>query len=310
MMPKQLIKQKILYAVLDWGYGHVTRSIGIIRELVAQENHITLACNSEQELLFKSYFPDVNYVQLEGYQLSFGGKGNWSWDLWKQRRSFLKTIQLEHHFVNDFCQKNDIDVIISDHRYGFYSGQITSIFVTHQLHLPISNFFFFIQAWHEKQLRKFSTIWVLDDKQSCLAGKLSKSIQHPSLCYIGWKSRFLKQGHVPVKFDYLIVISGPKPYSEQFLDEILLKLNFTDKKVAIIHPISVKILTQSNNFTLFKTENLREQDQLFYESETIISRAGYSTLMDLKILDKKGILFPTKGQKEQEYLAEYNKLNF
>lgn len=310
MKYQEIKSKKILYAALDWGYGHVTRSIGIIRELVAQGNHITLACNSEQALLFKSYFPDVNYVQLEGYQLNFGGKGNWSWDLWKQRRSFLNTIKIEHNFVNDFCQKNAIDVIISDHRYGFYSRQLPSIFVTHQLHLPISKLFFFIQTWHEKQLRKFNSLWVLDDTQSSLAGKLSKSIKHNDLHYIGWKSRFLRQNHVPIKFDYLLVISGPKPYSEQFLNEILPKFNFTDKKVAILHPISVKILAQNNNFTLFKTENLREQDQLFYESETIISRTGYSTLMDLKILDKKGILFPTKGQKEQEYLAEYNKLNF
>jgi hypothetical protein len=129
------------------------------------------------------------------------------------------------------------------------------------------------------------------------------------LYYLGWKSRFLKQDHVLIKFDYLIVISGPKPYSEQFLDEIILKFNLTDKKVAILYPISVRISSQNNNFTVFKTENLREQDRLFYESGTIISRSGYSTLMDLKILDKKGILFPTKGQQEQKYLAKLHQLN-
>jgi UDP:flavonoid glycosyltransferase YjiC (YdhE family) len=141
MLPREINKQKILYAALDWGYGHVTRSIGIIRELHENGNYITIACNSEQELLFKSYFPDVSCVRLEGYELNFGGKGNWSWDLWKQRRSILKTIKLEYDFVENYCQKNDIDIIISDHRYGFYSRQIPSIFVTHQLHLPISKLF-------------------------------------------------------------------------------------------------------------------------------------------------------------------------
>ena len=120
---------------------------------------------------------------------------------------FFKAIKLEHEFVKNYCDTHDVDVLISDHRYGFYSHQIPSIFVTHQLHLPISKLFFFIQTWHEKQLRKFSTIWVLDDKQSSLAGKLSRVIQHKYLHYIGWKSRLLEKQNIAKKFDYLIVIS-------------------------------------------------------------------------------------------------------
>lgn len=308
MIPKQVNEQRILYAALDWGYGHVTRSIGIIQELLAQGNILTVACDSEQKGVFKSYFPDISFIHLDGYRLNFGGKGNWSWDLWKQRTSFLKMIKLEYDFVNDFCQKNNINLIISDHRYGFYHTKVPSVFVTHQLHLPISKLFFFVQYWHEKQLRKFNYLWVLDDEQSSMAGKLSKRVKHPNLCYIGWKSRFLNKQTVPKKYDYLIVISGPKPYSEQFLDEILLKFNFANKKVAVLYPVSIEILVPNDNFTLFKTDNLRKQDQLFYESETIISRAGYSTLMDLKMLGKKGILFPAKGQKEQEYLAGFHLL--
>ena len=40
------------------------------------------------------------------------------------------------------------------------------------------------------------------------------------------------------------------------------------------------------------------------QSPLVIARSGYSTIMDLAVLGKKGILVPTPGQTEQEYLAD------
>jgi len=40
------------------------------------------------------------------------------------------------------------------------------------------------------------------------------------------------------------------------------------------------------------------------ETPVIISRSGYSTIMDLVRLNKSAILIPTPGQTEQEYLAK------
>jgi UDP-N-acetylglucosamine:LPS N-acetylglucosamine transferase len=40
-------------------------------------------------------------------------------------------------------------------------------------------------------------------------------------------------------------------------------------------------------------------------SEIILSRPGYSTVMDLAVLGKKAIFIPTPGQTEQEYLGKY-----
>jgi predicted glycosyltransferase len=40
-------------------------------------------------------------------------------------------------------------------------------------------------------------------------------------------------------------------------------------------------------------------------AEYVISRSGYTTVMDLVKLKKKSILVPTPGQTEQEYLAGY-----
>lgn len=300
----KLHNKTILYSALDWGFGHVTRSIGIIKDLLNQENKVIVACNEEQKLLFKSYFPDLEYVFLEGYNFQFSGKGSWSWDLWKQRKSFFKTIKGEQQFVENYCRENKVDLVVSDHRYGFYLENKASVFVTHQVHLPIPKRHFFIQKWHEKQMKKFSSLWILDDEKNPLAGKLSQAISHKNLSYLGLKSRFSKSDIQAVKYDYLIVVSGPLPYSEQFLDEVKQKVDFTGKKVAVLHPDSLEINSRNEAWTYCPASDLKVNDTLFYESETIVSRSGYSTLMDLKVLNKKSILFPTKGQKEQEYLLE------
>jgi hypothetical protein len=47
-----------------------------------------------------------------------------------------------------------------------------------------------------------------------------------------------------------------------------------------------------------------ELAQVLLQSEYIISRSGYTTVMELLSLQKKSILIPTPGQTEQEYLAK------
>jgi hypothetical protein len=305
-MIESIRDKKILYAALDWGFGHVTRSIGIIRELISQNNEVIIACSEEQKVLFVSYFPEVQFVFLEGYNFKFSGKGTWTWDLWKQRKSFFQSIKSENDFVNNFCKSKNIELIISDHRYGFYSNEVESIFVTHQINLPLSKLYFFVRKWHEKQLKKFNDIWVLDDVNSSLAGKLSKNNRHLKLNYIGWKSRFHEKDLTEIKYDYLIVVSGPKPYSEQFIDEIKSKIDLSNKRIAVLHPNSIKFRQKNEAWDYFQANDLKQNDELFYESRSIISRCGYSTLMDLKILKKDAILIPTKGQKEQEYLKIFH----
>ncbi|MCE3296144.1 MAG: glycosyltransferase 28 domain protein [Crocinitomicaceae bacterium] len=316
MQISEVHDKRILYAVLDWGLGHVTRSIGIIRQLEDQGNTVIIACNKEQKQVFVSYLPELIYEELEGYNFRFSGKGNWGWDLWKQRSRFLGAVKKEAQSAKDLCRKQDIELVVSDHRYGFRVEGIPSVFVTHQLHLPIPKIAFLVQRWHEKRLRKFTSLWVLDDEKNTLAGKLSKPLKHPDLNYIGWYSRFeLKKPEnlkVPLKktqhYDYLIVLSGPEPYSLQLFAEISRKIDFRDKKVAVLHPASLKIKNKNKNFNYFPAKQLKKNDELFFQSDCIISRSGYSTIMDIRVLGKKAILIPTKGQKEQEYLSRYLKL--
>ena len=55
--------------------------------------------------------------------------------------------------------------------------------------------------------------------------------------------------------------------------------------------------------------NATELNTAITQSELIICRPGYSTVMDLAKLEKKAFFIPTPGQTEQEYLAANFKQN-
>ncbi|MGB0896158.1 MAG: glycosyltransferase, partial [Flavobacteriaceae bacterium] len=60
-----------------------------------------------------------------------------------------------------------------------------------------------------------------------------------------------------------------------------------------------------NNITIYNFMTSNQLEESIAKSEVIISRSGYTTLMDLAVLEKKAFFIPTPGQSEQEYLAEH-----
>jgi UDP-N-acetylglucosamine:LPS N-acetylglucosamine transferase len=48
-----------------------------------------------------------------------------------------------------------------------------------------------------------------------------------------------------------------------------------------------------------------ELSQALQQTDWVVCRSGYTTVMDLVQLGKKAILVPTPGQTEQEYLGRY-----
>ena len=62
-----------------------------------------------------------------------------------------------------------------------------------------------------------------------------------------------------------------------------------------------------NNLTVKSFLNSNDLNIAIQSSDLIISRSGYSTIMDLQKLEKKAVFVPTPGQTEQEFLANYLK---
>ncbi len=285
--------------------GHVARSIAIIQQLIDQQNQVFVACDEDQQAVFECYFSQLHFIAHRPYPFQFSGKGNWAWDLFQQRKKLLECFAQERNEVVRYIADFQIDVVLSDHRYGFFSKAKPSVFITHQLHLPLKWFQKPVQYIHQKLIQNFNTVWVLDDEKQSLAGKLSRAIKHPNLHYIGWKSRFQLAENAENPCDELYLISGPLPYSQDFLNECIALAQLQTGNNVLIYPKGLT-LTENlpENLTCIEAQNWRETDAYVRGAQKIISRSGYSTLMDLKILQKKAQLFPTPGQSEQIYLFE------
>lgn len=285
--------QRILLSFLNWGKGHLSRCIDVCRRLDAQGNILYVACSEEDFAILQSYVSSVNHISFSGYPFQFDGKGDFTSDLWNSRKALVRFITWEQKEVEKLVEEHQIDLIVSDHRYGFYSKKKPSVFITHQVNLALKWWQFPAQWLHHGWMNAFSSIWIMDDEQQPFAGKLSKKGKWKNAVYIGHFSRFENRDN-QLKTKQIGVCNGPHPYNQQLLDRLIQNKELD----AIISPIP-----NLDNRVVFSA-NWKETDELFHEAETIYSYCGYSTLMDLKRLNCKGKLIPTPGQTEQEYLFQ------
>jgi UDP-N-acetylglucosamine:LPS N-acetylglucosamine transferase len=297
MQPEDIRDKKVLLSPLNWGMGHVSRCIGLVHQLINQGNQIVIACNDDQKAVFESYFPEASYVFHEGYPFHFGGKGRFAWDLFKKLGALKKRLKDENLEVEDFVNQHNIDVVLSDHRYGFFSKHVPSVFITHQYHLPVSRLQAVSDKWHKKRMRPFCHVWILDYDDSRLSGKLTQQIDDDRVAFVGPYSRFSKYEMIETKQEEnVIVISGPQKYAQQFADE----MGLTYPNALFICPETIYLDSSLRR----KSGTWLEQDALILQAKQLISRSGYSTIMDLEILQIPAMLYPTPGQAEQLYLHE------
>jgi uncharacterized protein (TIGR00661 family) len=226
-------------------------------------------------------------------------------------------IYKEHKQLKKIIKSENIDIVISDNRYGLWSKNITSIFITHQLMIKMPGYLKIMEPLLHKILlrfiRKFDVCWIPDYQNNMgLSGDLShKYPVQPNSIFIGPLTRFYKKENksIDIIHDILVILSGPEP-QRTILEEIIIEqIQNTDYNSLIVRglPLAEKKESYSPNIN-FKSH--LSSEELLHEincSEIIICRSGYSSVMDLQTINKKAILIPTPGQTEQEYIASHLK---
>ncbi|MBF2707020.1 glycosyltransferase family protein [Flavobacterium soyangense] len=298
----------ILIAPLNWGLGHATRCIPIIKAL-QENNYIPIIASDGIALeLLRKEFPYIKTLKLPSYQIEYAKDGkNFKWKLLQNFPKMMKAVLNEKKLIKKWVKKYDIEGIISDNRLGVFSKKVPSVFITHQLNVITGNTTWITSKLHQHIIKKYKECWVPDVEETPnLTGKLGH-LENPDfkLKYIGPLSRFHKK-ETPKQYDLMIILSGPEPQRE-FLEEKLKKevLNFGGKTIfikGIVEKDQKK--EQIKNVTYYNFMNTRQLEQTFNESEMVLCRSGYTTIMDLVKLEKKAFFIPTPGQFEQEYLAE------
>ncbi len=305
-------KPRILIAPLDWGLGHATRCIPIIKELKNQNCELFLAADGDTFVLLKKEFPSLVVLRVSGYKINYSRDKRWLiLNLFFQLPKLIMAILTEHSRLKKITKKHNLDVIISDNRFGMYNADIISIYITHQISIKSGNYFTdkIARIIHNHFKKKYNVCWVPDFKENGLAGELSHPANLQSnVTYIGPLSRFEKLPGITKLYDVLISISGPEPQRTIFENMILYQLKNFRKKVLIVRglPAESKKLQPPNSFVeIVNHLTAKDMSRAFQQSQIIICRSGYTTIMDLIKIGKEAILIPTPGQTEQEYLAEY-----
>jgi uncharacterized protein (TIGR00661 family) len=305
--------KRILVAPLNWGLGHATRCIPIIRGLLQQQFTPVIASDGIALALLKMEFPELETIELPSYNIRYSKKGYWfKLKFLKDSPKILKAVKAEKMLMKSIVETHNIDGIISDNRLGIYSKQVPSVFITHQLQVLSGNTTWLSTKLHQKVISKFDECWVPDTNgEPNLSGKLGHTNHYfiPTK-YIGPLSRFNKN-EVDSKYDVMVLLSGPEPQRTMLEEKLLSELKNYNGKVLFVKGIveNEQIVTESDGMTIynFMTSDLLEK--ALNESKMVLSRSGYTTIMDLAKLGKKAFFIPTPGQFEQEYLAKRLKEN-
>lgn len=300
-----------MIAPLDWGMGHTTRSVPLIQYLQQLGHTVVFAGNQWQRSYINETFKAIDTIHLDGYNVHYSHSGSrFMLSLFSQLPKLLKTIQKEHDWLLNIAAQQHLDGIITDNRYGLYHPRIPSVIMTHQV-LAQSGMGDMIDRLtsrvHYKQLRKFSQCWVVDvPGKPNLAGKLAHpAIMPPNAKYIGLLSQ-IEPAETSAEH-LLILLSGPEPQRTMLSELLWRQVQHYKGKLVFIEG-SNETATPDNipgNISYYKRVTKEVLQPLLEAACMVICRSGYSTLMDLAVLDKPAILVPTPGQTEQEYLGKH-----
>jgi uncharacterized protein (TIGR00661 family) len=305
------MSKRVLIAPLDWGLGHTARCIPIIQNLLQHRHEIIFAGTQKQFDFVSQHHIKIKHVELFSYDVRYAKRLPQWIKIVGQLNKLKSKIRAEHKWLNDFLSKENIDVVISDNRYGLYSTKVHSIFIGHQLSIQSPLLSKKINNIHANFINKFNECWVPDDVNINLSGELSinEKITIPTK-RIGLLSRFNNNTTQERKYDILILLSGTEPQRSILEQKLMATLDNSKLSIALIRGTttsSTKLYTNSENFDLL---NSNELQTLIESSEILICRSGYSSIMDIMHFNKKIILIPTPGQTEQEYLAKHLKKKY
>ncbi|MEW6468063.1 MAG: glycosyltransferase family protein [Bacteroidota bacterium] len=299
-------KKRILIAPLDWGLGHAARCIPLIRHLLEKDCEVMLGADGRALSLLEKEFPGLEHIIMPGYAISYPRHGSMALKMAAQAPKILRGIANEHDQLEKLVRDKKPDAVISDNRFGLWSKHIPCVFMTHQVMIKSPFGEGLLHRLNRQYISRYTECWV-PDVGNGLSGDLGSRFALPANTrYIGPLSRFEPgRRQVKSKRQLLVLLSGPEPQRTLFEKKICDQLAGTDIKALIVQGITEKnehrMLNQNTEVVSHLTSQALSEE--IPASGIVLSRPGYTTIMDLCALGKKAFFVPTPGQTEQEYLA-------
>lgn len=304
--------KKVLICPQHWGLGHVTRTIPVIQYFIRKKHDVILACSGAGSELLKREFPQLKLYEIPDYGISYPYNSmviNITLQFFKMHWAIFK----EHFAIKKICKEEKIDLIVSDARLGASQKNIPSVIIAHHLHfrLNMKLIEWICDTWMKLFYLTFDQLWIPDvSGENNLSGDLAHLYKSKKRYFVGILSRF-KKLDLEIKYDYAIMLSGPEP-PRTILEKIIL-----DQLDALMPGNCILIRGVLNGVDISEYKKKykdqlelkdfvvgSELNEIMCASKFIICRSGYSTLLDLAIIQKPALLIPTPGQPEQEYLSD------
>ena len=324
---------KILIAPLNWGLGHATRCVPLIRQYLKEGHEVVLGGDGDSLVWLYRYFPTLRFIELAPLHLTYNQGSNQITAMMRAIPKLIRFTIADHRQLLQLTRAEHWDLIISDNRFGLFSRKVRSVYITHQLSIRLPRrlcwFEGVARAIHRIIYRKYDEVWVPDylDSEQSLSGVLSHPAPRGPIRYIGLQSRFtplngatLQRGNLaaqqpcsPEVYPTVCLLSGLEPQRTILEEELMSRV---EGEVLIIRgligrPSTYSTLHPRKGTTITLVPYLDDESlrRVLLGAKRIICRSGYSTIMDLAALGvlDKAELIPTPGQTEQEYLAEHIK---
>ena len=299
---------RILVAPLDWGLGHSTRCIPIIQRLMQLGAAPVIGADHGPLALLRQEFPQLEHVRIPGAHIRYSAGSNQLWSMARQFPAMVRSVQAERALFDRIRQDLGLAAVISDQRFGIRHPDLPSVLITHQVFpfTPLAQGA--LRKLNLRHMARFSRCWIMDESQAPgLAGALSHGKDMPANArYIGTLSRMQSAPDERGKgFTVVAVISGPEP-QRTLLDQLLTEqLQSIPGKHLLVRGLPAHTGQEEHGNLLAVPHLPANALAAHMRSAThIISRSGYTTLMDLVALGRSAVVIPTPGQAEQEYLGE------
>ena len=275
--------------------------------------NVIIGADGRPLAFLKKEFPSLRFINFPGYNISYPSNGSMTIKMLFLSPRILIGIRREHKQVEKIIKEYNIDILISDNRYGVWSKSVKCIFITHQLSIQIPKWLNLFKKRifkiNKHYIDRFTECWVPDLKKGLnLSGRLSDNYSlFNNVVFIGLLSRFNNNNDVAKPeniYDILFIISGPEPQRTIFEDIVLEQaINNNSLKILIIRGIteSDEVKHISENITMINNLGTNELMDMILVSSLIISRPGYSSIMDMVTLGKNAVLVPTPG-KQNRYI--------
>lgn len=324
--------KKIIISPLNWGFGHAGRMIPLALELRKRGHEIIFCADRDVIPMLSRELPGISITETGSLHIRYFRKIPMWISVLLHLPHILAVTLREHRELKRLVAEHKPDIIISDNRFGFWHKHIFSVYVTHMIRIPFPSPFRFLESigvWlHRKVIERFDLCLIPDFPGDLnLSGRLSHGVRLPrNAVWCGPLSRFNSAAgtvtltpafDAPPKVSAAstpfttapdpyccLVLSGPEP-QRSILKEMVTATNTGMHLVILEGKGEHNTIVRSEKFTVVSNPDTALMKAIISGSTAVISRSGYTTLMELASLNKGAVIIPTPGQPEQEYLGEY-----